>query len=228
MKVIAFDFDGTLADSVELCLAVFDRVLRAHLGDAAPSRDEVLSIFGVNEPGILRRYLGDAAPAAEREFYRILRELHPVMCPDVMPGVRELLESLRRRVPLVLLTGRCETTGRIALECLRLDGYFSAFRFGSAECNAKAAQLRALPGDFGVDPGELCYVGDAVSDVRACREAGIRCLSAAWSSSAWTRELEEVNPGLVFPSVAALRDYLEARLPAEDRRICDPNQAKQG
>ena len=222
LNVIAFDFDGTLADSVELCLAVFDRVLRARLGDAAPSRDELLDIFGVSEPGILRRYLGDDAPAAEQEFYRILRELHPVMCPDVMPGVRELLGSLHRRVRLVMLTGRCETTGRIALECLRLAEYFSDFRFGSPERNAKAAQLRALPGDLGVDPGEVCYVGDAVSDVRACREAGIRCLSAAWSSSAWTRELEEVNPGLVFPSIAALKKYLEGELGGD--RVSPPHQ----
>ena len=216
MKVIAFDFDGTIADSVELCLTVFDRVFRARLGAAAPSREELLSIFGTNEQGILRRYLGAAAPAAEEEYYAILRELHPVMCPEVMPGVRGLLDFLRGRgAELVLLTGRCETTGRIALECLHLAEYFSGFRFGSAECNAKGAQLRALPGEYGVAPGEVCYVADAVSDVRACREAGIACLSAAWSSSAWTRELEEINPGLVFPSVAALREYLGPRLPAK-------------
>ena len=214
MKVIAFDFDGTIAYSVELCLAVFDRVFRARMGAAAPSHEELLSIFGTNEQGILRRYLGAASTAAEQEYYEILRELHPVMCPDVMPGVRELLGFLRTRgAELVLLTGRCETTGRIALEELHLTEFFSGVHFGSAAGNAKAAQLGALPGEYGVAPDQVCYVADAVSDVRACREAGIRCLSAAWSSSAWTRELEEVNPGLVFSSVAALREYLDKQLP---------------
>ena len=214
MKVIAFDFDGTIADSVELCLTVFDRVFKARMGAKAPAREEILSIFGTNEQGILRRYLGADSPAAEEEYYEILRELHPVMCPDVMPGVRDLLAFLRDRgAELALLTGRCETTGRIALEELHLTEYFSGVHFGSSKGNAKAAQLRALPGEYGVAPDEVCYVADAVSDARACREAGITCLSAAWSSSAWTRELEEINPGLVFTSVAALREYLAPKLP---------------
>ena len=56
---------------------------------------------------------------------------------------------------------------------------------------------------------ELLYIGDAVSDITACKEAGVRCLSCAWSPVVDAAQLEALNPGLVFPTVAELKAYLE-------------------
>ena len=214
LKQIVFDFDGTLADTVEMCLDVYLRVLGKYMGDAVPSREEVYASFGKNEPGILRMYLDDRAPAALEEFCALHREFHRTVCPEPFPGIRELLAELRRRgAELAVVTGRCEATCRISLDMLDLASFFPTLRFGSAERNDKAAQLAALVTSHGFAMEETVYVGDAVSDVLACREAGVRCLSAAWGSSARRGELEAVNPGLVFPTVGALREYLGERLP---------------
>ena len=55
---------------------------------------------------------------------------------------------------------------------------------------------------------EAVYVGDTVSDVEACREAGIECLSAAWAKSARREALEAANAGRVVGSVQELRRRL--------------------
>ena len=52
------------------------------------------------------------------------------------------------------------------------------------------------------------YVGDTVSEVEACREAGIECLSAAWAKSARREALEAANAGRVVGSVQELRRRL--------------------
>ena len=73
IKHIAFDFDGTLADSVDFCLYVFDTVFARYLGEKAPSREEIYQNFGMNEPGVLRFFIGKTLPEAELYFYDIHR-----------------------------------------------------------------------------------------------------------------------------------------------------------
>lgn len=213
IKHIAFDFDGTLADSVEFCLAVFDKVFQKYMGEKAPDREAVYNNFGMNEPGVIRFFMGQENRAAEEEFYAFHRELHPKMCPEPFPGVREFLEFLyARKVDMSILTGRSETTCNISLDYLDLQKYFSAAQYGSPEKNDKAGQMRLLLAKYALAPEELVYIGDAVSDVTACRKAGVICLSAAWASSARLEELNKVNPGLVFLTVEEMQKYLSEHL----------------
>jgi phosphoglycolate phosphatase len=209
LKLIAFDFDGTLADSVEFCLSTFDVIFAKYLGDKAPSREEVYQCFGMNEPGVIRHFLGKENPEAEQEFYRIHRQLHPEKCPAPYSGVIDLLDFLKKKgLEMTILTGRSETTCQISMECLNMGHYFSKFQYGSPEKSDKSDHFLKLLKDTGLKREEILYIGDAVSDVTACRKAEITCLSAAWASSARVDELEKINPGLVFYSVEDMKKYL--------------------
>lgn len=211
LKVIAFDFDGTLADSVDFCLEVFDIVFARYAGEKAPCREDIYQHFGMNEAGVLRYFFGKPFPEAEKDFYTLHRELHSKMCPDVFPGCRALLDFLREKeIKLAILTGRSETTCNISMEVLGLSDYFVSFQYGSPEKNDKAAQLRNLMQQYSLQPDEIVYIGDAVSDAESSHAAGVKCLSAAWAKSARIAELEKINPGLVFTSVTAMQEYLAA------------------
>jgi phosphoglycolate phosphatase len=59
---------------------------------------------------------------------------------------------------------------------------------------------------------EIIYIGGGVSDVTACREAGVVCLMAAWASSARIEALTQVNPGLIFRAVPEMQAYLKERI----------------
>lgn len=217
IKHVAFDFDGTLADSVEFCLAVFDRVFRKYMGNDAPDREDVYENFGMNEPGVIRFFMGSANPEAEEDFYANHRELHPWMCEKPFPGIPGLLDFLRQKnIPMTILTGRSETTCNFSLEFLELQEYFSQAKYGDPEKNDKTGQLKELMKEHKLAPGELVYIGDAVSDVTACREAGVTCLTAAWASSARLEALEKVNPGLIFLSVADMQEYIAKHLPKQN------------
>ncbi len=208
-KLIAFDFDGTIADSVDFCLGVFDLVFEKHLGKNAPTREDIYQNFGMNEPGVIRHYMGDINPEAEADFYRWHRELHSEMCPETFPGIIDFLKFLKSKgVRLTILTGRSETTCKISMDFLKLNEYFESVQNGSPERNDKAAQLRKLLVEYNLKPEELAYVGDAVSDAQSCINAGVDCLSAAWAKSARVAELEKINPGKVFTTVKAMQDYL--------------------
>jgi phosphoglycolate phosphatase len=135
------------------------------------------------------------------------------MCPDVLPGCRQLLDFLyERNIPMSILTGRSETTCNISVEVLHLEKYFIDFQYGSLYRNEKSDQLRSLMNKYALKPDEIVYIGDAVSDVEACRAAGVKCFSAAWAKSARLAELEQINPGLVFHSPDALIGYLQEHI----------------
>lgn len=210
-KFIAFDFDGTLADSVDFCLEVFDMVFAKHMGDKAPTREDIYRNFGMNEPGVIKYYMGSIVKEAENDFYNWHRELHPKWCPELFPEIKELLEFLQQRgIKMGIITGRSETTCKISMDFLGLNGFFESIQTGSSERNDKAAQLRKLMAENNLKPEELAYVGDAVSDVTSSFDAGVDCLSAAWAKSARIAELEKINPGKVFTKVCDMKKYLSS------------------
>ena len=150
-KVIAFDFDGTLADSVDFCLNVFEKVFEKYLKDKAPTRESIYQNFGMNEPGVIKFYMGKMVPEADEYFYQLHKEMHAASCPETFPGTRELLEFLQKNnIKLALLTGRSETTCKISMDFLRLGHFFESFQTGSPERNDKTAQLLALVEKYGL------------------------------------------------------------------------------
>jgi phosphoglycolate phosphatase len=60
-----------------------------------------------------------------------------------------------------------------------------------------------------INKDEFCYVGDALSDVVACREVSVTCLSAAWSNGVGLEELKKINPNHIFNDVCSLKRFLE-------------------
>ena len=211
IKHIAFDFDGTLADSVDFCLYTFDVVFAKYLGEKAPTREEIYQNFGMNEPGVLRFFMGQTNRDAEEDFYQIHRTMHKEKCPASFPGCIELLEHLKEKgIEMSILTGRSETTCQISMEILDMGKYFSSFQYGSPEKNDKTGHLLKLLKEKNLSADEVLYIGDAVSDAEASLRANIKCLSAAWAKSARIAELEKINPGLVFTTVARMQEFIDS------------------
>ncbi|MBR2508189.1 MAG: HAD hydrolase-like protein [Lentisphaeria bacterium] len=209
IKLAVFDFDGTIADSVDFCLYAFERTFEKFM-DKIPQREDIYQCFGMNEPGVIRHFIGRECPEAEEYFYKIHREMHPEKCPDCLPGVRELLDYIKsKNIRMALLTGRSETTAQISMECLNIGDYFSDFLYGSPAKTDKTPQMLSLLEKYNLQCDEMVYIGDAVSDVQSSQRANVRCLTAAWAKTARIGELEKMNPGLVFRTVGEMRDFLE-------------------
>lgn len=210
IKVISFDFDGTLADSVDFCLKVFDIVFQKYMKENAPSREDIYQCFGMNEEGVLLHFMGEEGKKGVEEFNFLHKKLHKEMCPEVFPHIRQFLDFLKEKgIILTILTGRSAITAGISLEFLQLQEYFSFVQTGTKETNDKSFQLKMLMEKYQLKEEELLYIGDAVSDAVSAQKAHVKCLSAAWGKSARSEALIAVNPGLVFSSVKAMQEYLE-------------------
>lgn len=215
IKAVVWDFDSTIAESAEFCLEVYKSTLEKFLG-RRPESKEITDRFHMSEPGVLRDFLGginEKSTAAEEYFYQQHRTLHPVMCPDVFNGIREILKYLdAKNIKQALLTGRTEKTAEISMDFLQIRKYFSAFKFGSEIKIDKAQQMRELMDFYGITNNEMLYIGDSPSDVAACNAANVICLSAAWAKAVKSADLAAINPDHIFESVASLKEYLEKNL----------------
>ena len=116
-------------------------------------------------------------------FYVIYEQMH-IMCPRPFDGITELIEKLKKKsIPIALVTGKGEKSCAITLRQFNMDTCFDKVKTGNPFKNNKAENFRELLADYKLQPDEMIYIGDTVSDIVSCREVGIRCLSASWVTS---------------------------------------------
>ncbi len=185
LKAVLFDVDGTLGDTLPLCVEAY-RTTVYELRGQRPSAEEVVSHFGLSDRGVLGALLGmhpDDAELPIGHFVQVYCRLLPQMAPAPFDGVAEMLAGLRQSgLRLGIVTGKEACTARPTFTAFGLDeAGFEWFGFGSPFSNVKAQRLREGADFFGISPAELLYVGDAPSDITLAHAAGVRILNAAWA-----------------------------------------------
>ena len=54
IKALAFDLDGTIGDTIPLCIRAFKKAVTPYIGHEL-SDDDVIQTFGLNEQGMIGR-----------------------------------------------------------------------------------------------------------------------------------------------------------------------------
>lgn len=207
MKLVLFDFDGTIADTLPLCLHAFQAALTPYAGHMM-TVEEISKTFGYNEEGMIHLLVPGHEKEALADYLSAYERLHGE-CSALFDGIPELFADLKSNgMKVCLVTGKGEPSCAISLRYFGLENTFDAVRTGSPEGDIKAKNFVSLIRQFGFDPAECVYVGDAVTDVTESQKAGIACYSACWSGTANRAALEAVNPGRVLGSLDELRHCL--------------------
>ena len=208
LKSIIFDVDGTIVDSLPLCVEAF-RLAVEPVAKRSFSDEEIFSAFGPSDEGTIRIFVPDAVETCMEQFVYHYRRLHPVMCPKPFDGIVELLDWLKSQKILIgMVTGKGPRSLAITLEELKLEHYFDAIETGSPIRPNKPECLRNILDKFGHAPNESVYIGDMPSDITACREVSIPIYSAAWAETAEVPKLQVLQPDKLVRSVAELKSLL--------------------
>ena len=199
-KVIIFDLDGTIADTLPLCIAAFKRSVEPLLGKEI-SEQEIIDTFGPSEEGSIRKLIPLHEEDGVKAYLHFYEQLHSI-CPIPFPGITELLEMLSiKGVKLAMVTGKGIHSTILSLKQFNLTKYFDILKTGSPDGPNKVNGIRFVINNLKVDASESLYVGDAPSDIRYCREIGIPIAAAAWASTTDAEELKKFNPNWLFSSV---------------------------
>ena len=206
---VCFDVDGTLGDTFPVCIPLMAEIFSRFAGKQFHTED-ITRFFGINESGIAQQLIGDNWQAAADAFYIAYEAELKAQQVEPFAGIEELICTLRNQGVLTLLvTGKAPQSCRVTLAHWGLDAAFAKILCGGPDKLNKAAQIGALLQEFHLRPNELCYVGDALTDVTACRENSVTCLSALWQPLDLDKTaVRQANPNYCFTSVAALSNFL--------------------
>lgn len=186
-KAIVFDMDGTLGDTLPLCVEAYRCCVTEQTG-RTPTDTEIVQYFGKSDRGVLGALLGihpDAAELPIERFAEIYEQLHPTWAPAPFPGVIELLQGLRERgLRLALITGKEHYTATPTLHRFGMDDIFEWIGYGTPTHNCKDERLLELMQQWQLQAHEIIYIGDAPSDIELCRKVGVSIINAAWATTA--------------------------------------------
>ncbi|HKU43145.1 MAG TPA: HAD-IA family hydrolase [Polyangiales bacterium] len=200
LRAAIFDFDGTVADTLQPMLRVLNG-LAGEFGYRPADPEEIELLRGMAPTEVAKR-LGVSWHKLPRIVTRAREELAHSM-PDVKPfdGVADALAELRRgglRVGLLTSNNRANVQLFLDRHPLELD-FIST---GSGLWTKHRRLARVLHREK-LAREHAAYVGDEVRDIDAARKLGMRAVAVSWGYTK-PQLLEENAPDRLVRSPAEL------------------------
>ena len=211
LKAVLFDLDGTIGNTLPLCLTAFRESIEPLAGRSLTD-EEIVGTFGPSEEGTIAVLLPERQAEGVNHYLLRYEELH-CRWPSPFEGIPEILAYLKaKRLFVGLITGKGERSTNLTLRNYELENYFDVVKTGASSGPVKDRRIEEVIKEFSLDRKGILYVGDAPSDVKACRDCNIKIAAAAWAPTANAAELQQMRPDFLFSSVAAFSEFLRREL----------------
>jgi phosphoglycolate phosphatase len=176
--LVMFDFDGTLADSLELASALFEKLsYEFHFRKLAPAEREE-----IRDKSPMEMIASLGIPLWKMP--RIISAFRTTMAKEIktvslFKGTDSMLRQLAvGKIQLGIVSSNSEPNIRHVLgpQLCDLISYFEC----GASLFGKAARLRRVIKRSRISPARCLYVGDEIRDLEAARKAGIAFGGVEW------------------------------------------------
>jgi phosphoglycolate phosphatase-like HAD superfamily hydrolase len=202
ITALIFDMDGTLGDTLPSILIALRETFALFSGRTYTD-DEISAMFGPSEEGIIGRYVPSDAYEPALQYY--LKRYAALHSDQPFPGIRELMIHLKERgVRIGVATGKGPKSAAISMRAYGLESYIDCMETGSAQGGVKPELIRRVLDCWKLPAEQAAYVGDAQSDMRDARVAGVLPFGAAWSQSS---TITQDDTPYLFTSVDALMGW---------------------
>lgn len=204
-RLIIFDFDGVLADSLAPMLKYAQQVCHEFGLERTPTKAdlEALDRMEFSEFAV---QLGVPDHQIEtfvrRNFELFAGRMEPL---GIIPGMDSVVSRLAETCLLVIITGNsCQVVEKF------LATHQMGDKFGIILCSehpgTRLEKIRKVIDQYQASIAETYMVGDAVSDIRAAREARIMSIAVSWGHQSRQKLIKE-DPLLVVDQPQDLLDY---------------------
>ena len=213
-NVIAFDLDGTLADTAPDLAAAMNHALEA-LGRPGVPAESVRHLVGHGGKALLRKGFAASGEASEelveRAFPIFLEHYAAHICEGTRsyPGLEGALEQLKARgVAAAICTNKSERLTHQLIEALGWDGLFAGV-VGADTLPVKKPDPAPLHEAIArAGGGRAAFVGDSITDADTARAAGVPFVAVSFGFS--DRPVEELGADIII-------DHYDELIPALER-----------
>lgn len=208
-RVVLFDLDGTLADTVPLIIATFKRTLAAQLG-WEPTTEQCKEWIGRSLTDTFRTLAPDRVDELVAHYLEWNLANHR---DHVRPfaGVSELIDALESSGRTFgVVTSKRHKSALLSLDCAQLTGRIGLLATEEDTLLHKpdAEPLLHALALIGAQPADAVYIGDAVVDLQAANEAGVAAVGVTWGAAS-EEELAAHDPVAIVHTMAELRALLQ-------------------
>ena len=207
VRMVIFDFDGTLSDSGDWFLSVVDQLAKRFKFRTV--KDGEVEMLRHKSSREVIQYLGIARwklPLIARHVRRLVgRNAHQI---ELFPGTPDLLEQVAAMgIKIALVTSNSEANARKILgpeHAARIDCYAcGSSLFG------KAPKFRRVLKRMGIPAAHTLSIGDETRDIDSAREVGMRMGSVLWGYAS-EEALAALGPDALFRTPQDILDYVAA------------------
>lgn len=213
-EALFFDFDGVLADSLEVKTMAFARLFEPH-GPEIVARvvDHHRSHGGVTRVDKFHHYYREFLhrPLGAEELTGLCQRFARLVVDEVVSapeiaGAEAFLRSLPGELPCFVVSAAPEEEVHEIVQRRGWEGYFRELRGAPTK---KKDNLKSLLEKYGYTPARCLFFGDAESDYLAARTCGVSFLGIVPGPGAPLLK--------VAPEIEWRRDFIGLVLP-----VCDP------
>ncbi|MBR2527283.1 MAG: HAD family hydrolase [Blautia sp.] len=183
MDSIIFDVDGTLWNSTKVVAEAWRSYLKEQENiemDITP--EKLTTLFGLLLSDIARALFPEKSEAEQlRIIDRCCQAEHDALLRypvPLYPGMQETLEELSKQYPLFIVSNCQAGYIEVFLENTKTASLFRGHLCPGDTGKAKAENIGILSHRYGLN--SPVYIGDTQGDFKACQDAGIAFIHAAY------------------------------------------------
>lgn len=210
-RLVIFDFDGTLANTVPTITATARTVLARH-GLTDEAMGDLTRLVGPPFPQAYEWVYGfspEEAAQITAEYRAIYNEVGAAAWP-LFPGVREMLARVRAagRLTAVASSKQMRLIARAVADNGLADLLDLALGKVSDTEGDKVSLIRRAMAELGASPDQTVMVGDRHHDVEAAAACGVPCVGVTYGGATLPGELEAAGACALVNTVEELGDVL--------------------
>ena len=213
-KLLIFDWDGTLADSIGRIVTSMQEAAR-RAGRAERDDEAIKGIIGLGLPEAILTLYPDMAAEQVIAFRQHYANTYIALDAEPSPlfvGVVESLEAFRAQgYRLAVATGKARRGLDRVLKAHGWERFFDVTRAADeAASKPDPLMLNQILAHCDMRPEQALMVGDASFDLLMARNAGIDSVAVSYGAQSIER-LRDFDPVLEVDHFPELRGWLEAR-----------------
>jgi phosphoglycolate phosphatase len=184
-KVIIFDFDGVIVDSLDLSLAI-NRELMPDLEQSEWER--------WNEGNVYKEIRKEHANDKSADFFF---DKYNEQVIGIMPtqGMPEVIKELSKKYILVIISSGTQKAINAYLKKYGLIQHFNDI-LGRETHHSKVDKFHIILEKYHIQPQETLIITDTVGDIKEANEVGVKSIGVVWGIHNASK-LKEANPHFI-------------------------------
>jgi phosphoglycolate phosphatase len=206
-KVIIFDFDGTIADTVEALVSIANR-LAIEFDYIQITPNELTLLRNLTSREIIR-YSGVSVLKIPFLFKKVKSELkNKITELEPISGVKEALIELNQQgYTLGVITSNSQENVTEFLRFHNLN-YLFEFLYSGVTIFGKTTIINNVLRQKQLKPETVIYVGDETRDIEAAKKANIKVIAVSWGFNS-PEALAKQNPDFLIHHPSELLDVVK-------------------